>query len=96
MQDVPQYGKVKNKNVIDDKGSTMTQAVNYMEGKIMYPIRRDYEFRHLLSKTEISRITEIVEDLINDPTKLDTSVRIEKKPKQDKYYLVECYTKLVY
>jgi hypothetical protein len=96
MSDAPLFGKIKNRNVIDDKGSTMTQAINYMEGNVMYPIRRDYEFRHRLEKTDIARIAEIAEDLINDSTKLDVSLRIEKKPKDDKYYLVECYTKLVY
>jgi hypothetical protein len=50
MSDAPLFGKIKNRNVIDDKGSTMTQAINYMEGNVMYPIRRDYEFRHRLEK----------------------------------------------
>lgn len=91
------YGKLGDTTVIDEHGSTVKEAKNFVDSKVMYPIRRDYEVRHPASKENVDIITGIAQDLMDDPTKLDTFIKIEKRGKhKDRFYIVECFTKLVY
>lgn len=93
----PKYGQVGEKQLIDDSGSTMEVERSYHQGDVMYPVRRKYEVRHRLDNTDLQTMAKIVEDLLNDPKKLDKSFKIEPGKKDSgKYHLVECYTILVY
>lgn len=99
MSDTPDYGKTGEKKVLDNHGSTLHEKINYREGQIVYPVRRDYEYRHPCEKTDLETLAKIAQSLLDDPAKLDTSLRLEKRPvggDDRKYYIVECFTKLVY
>lgn len=95
----PQYGKQSDKRVLDANGSTLKEESNYVDGTLMYPIRREYEYRHPCDTTDLATLAKIAQSLIEDNTKLDTSITIDKRPLLKggtRYYIVECYTKLVY
>lgn len=96
--DTPKYGKVTDGRVLDAHGSVLKEESNYRAGTLSYPIRRDYEYRHPTDKTDIERIAQIAKDLLADETKLDSCLRFETRNSNGKksFYVVECYTKLVY
>lgn len=93
----PKFGRVGERQVIDDNGSTMEVERSYHKGDVMYPVRRKYEVRHRLDTTDLQTMADIIQELLSDPKKLDKTVKLEPGKKDSgKYHLVECYTILVY
>ena len=99
------FGKTSDTNIIDANGSTVKEGMNYVEGTVVYPIRRDYEVRHPFSKKTDRCLDDhckmdvggLTKALRTDPNRLDPYIKIDdRKSSSDKYYVVECYTKLVY
>lgn len=97
-EEKPKYGKVNDRWLLDDHGSTLTESTNYRSGVESYPKRRDFEYRHPCDKTDLATITDIVQNLVADDSKLDAAIRFETRMSNGKkrHYVVECYTKLVY
>lgn len=97
--DTPKYGKQSDKKVIDKNGSTVKEEQTYVAGSVMYPVRREYEVRYLCDTNDTETLARIAQSLIDDTSKLDTSIIIDKRPLlkgETRYYIVECYTKLIY
>jgi tetrahydromethanopterin S-methyltransferase subunit A len=87
------YGKDEATRIIDNNGSTETVVKTFRAG--VPKVRRRVEIRHRTDVTNIDKITEIVNSLLNDPTKLDTGIRFEPVMGDKGYHhIVECYTLL--
>ena len=95
------FGKTKTTQVIDDNGSTKTTERNYMAGEVTKPSREYFEYRHKVQneKEEHEAYLDFSLSLHNDKTMLDPAFRIERSKIGDKdgyYFVVKCYTRLVY
>lgn len=98
MGKIPKFGKTTDTIVLDENGSTMKESTNYQKGLPIYPKRRDYEYRHRCDKTDLATISKIAADLFSDESKLDAHIKFDKTTRDGKkyYYVIECYSKLVY
>lgn len=93
------YGTVERSKIIDDNGSTVTQIKKYEDYVAVGPERLRFAIRHRTDKTSLQTIAEIANDLLNDLTKLDAELKLEKTKsgeQQGYFNLVECYTVLEY
>jgi hypothetical protein len=93
------FGGVERTEILDEEGSTKTMHQKLRDGFSQKPIRVRYEIRHRTDKTDLETISNIARTLLNDFSKLDAELKLErsKTGEQDGYYhLVECYTVLEY
>jgi len=94
-----EFGKKLSTQLLDDEGSTETKTETYMHGQVQKPVRIRYEIRHRTDKTDLETLANIAEKLINDPSKFDTELKLEKSKAGEVsgcYHIVECYTALEY
>lgn len=99
MQPKVEYGRVETTEIIDGEGSTLTVEKKVEAGVVLKPRRLRYEIRHRTDVMDIEAISKLGKSLINDPMKLDASLKFErtKYGSQNGYYhIVECYTILEY
>lgn len=93
------FGSTERTEIIDDNGSTRTAITNYKDGKPQMPTRLRYSIRHRTDKTDIETIAKIAKDLVDDFSKLDAELKIERSKSgelEGTFDLVECYTVLSY
>ncbi len=94
-----QFGKEEIITQLDDEGSTVTEERHIVNFKTNYPVRKRYE-RKVRVKDKKEEMTEYLKfsDSL-DGTKKDPSFRIESSKHGEEngyYYIVKCWTELVY
>lgn len=90
------YGTISDTETLSD-GGTVTNVTVYHEGDISFK-KRTYVERKRVNKNDTVTIQEVIIELINDPTKFDTSLLIDKSATGDaagKYDLLITYSTIV-
>lgn len=93
------FGSLKTTVLLDDEGSSLTVAENYLAKSVTKPIRKLYEIRHKLPIGDTESVHKITDALLADESKLDSGIRIEHSPTAEQshsFYVVEFYTILEY
>jgi len=95
------FGKTKTTKTLDDSGSTRTLEQNFRDGEATRPSREYFEYRQKVTsdKEEHEAYLDFSLSLHNDKTMLDPAFRIERSVAGDRdgyYFVVKCYTRLVY
>lgn len=93
------YGKEGTTKFLDDKGSTESVERIYRAGETAKPVRHYFEWQHRIKQDDIATVSTIVSSLLNDASKHDCAIRIERTRNGDQagyIHLVECYTNLEY
>lgn len=94
-----QFGKLQTTEIIDAEGSTKTEDNTYRAGVVGTPKRLHYQIRHRTNLTDLEALTNIAKALLDDSTKLDVSLKLERTTignREGTYHIVECYTILEY
>lgn len=89
------YGTHKQKRVIDSQtGSTQKIITKYHEGHAMSPVLNEFSIKHAVQELSIEQLGQMVKNILEDKTKLETSIGLESVTANGKtyYYLVENYT----
>lgn len=93
------FGSSDKTEIIDAEGSTKTTTTNFRAKTVLKPIRYRYEIRHRTDKTDIESISRIAKALVDDFSKLDAEIRVERTKQgelEGTFNLIECYTVLSY
>ncbi len=91
------FGKHDITTELDGHGSTKTTSTQYREGMLSGNVKEYYEVRHLVSSDleVMAQFSAFHRELANDHTMLDPAFRIEGKGKGDRWYTINCYTRIV-
>lgn len=88
------FGKITETRI--DGNKTEIIQKNVIKGEIKLPVRKRYEERFRVSgqKEELELYLKFSDELNKDHSMLDPEWRIERIPKSNSYYVVQCYTRL--
>lgn len=91
------YGRHDTITELDQHGSTKTTSAHYREGKMTGNTKEYYEIRHQVGSPleEMAQFSAFHREFSTDKTMLDPQFKIEGKGKGDKWYTVNCFTRIV-
>ena len=92
------FGRIMESRMEDMKGDKIrTTERNYREGKEVFPVRERIEERIFVKNQteEHEEYLKFSDELRRDKTMLDPVWRIEHRNREDGYYDIKCYSRLV-
>lgn len=91
------YGKQRLEATLDEHGSTMAVETHFKDYNEVGHRVEYFEIRNRVASNleEISQLMAFQKQYSADPTMLEPTIRIEGRNKGDKWYIVNCYKKIV-
>ena len=91
------YGRHDTITELDQHGSTKRTTKQYREGRVSGNTKEYYEIRHQVANDleVLAQFSAFHRELSGDPTMLDPQFRIEGRGKGERWYTVNCYTRIV-
>ena len=92
------FGRIMESRMEDLKGDNIrTTEKNYRDGKVVFPVRERIEERIFVKNQteEHEEYLKFSDELKRDKTMLDPAWRIEIRNRDDGYYVIKSYSRLV-